>query len=594
MNFRAFPRLLAIGALLVFGANILAQEGAFSDYKQPDRDRLLFKQSFEGPGFFMPTGGTSAPDVLNFGSTEVIGVGGIQSQVGRGIWTWPPDGDPSNNGTAGFVIQNYLPLGQSDHMPPYYDINFLCFAQPGCPVKYRIDLFNSNGSLSIGTVANGGIVYLHGILEAEFIRCRRTQDLTSAGTPIRPTEIRFVAIQDESNHYPHVGLTYGTNGILYLDNVRVAEPTRLSGMYKVTGGTANNIGLLTFHNSGISFGTATNWIQTLGNVDIVNTFGRKDFGGSTFASNLLYTSMSSGTRQYTLTKPTIALNGRQGTTWIGTGVTGNPVTDRYYGLTNLSLGNNFGSLFRQVTTSVYSHYIRNASSGTVNTSEVSVNLGGEQIVALADINGDGMDDFITRKNGKLFARAMQGFSGSSSAQTSLIGAPGMLNSYGNLTCYTVTDFDNNGFDDLLMQDTNTGDVFTMLCSPFGGELHWIFTLNSNEKLLAATDADNDGFPDIYCKRDVSDTVGNITIRRMKSDGTGVLTYNLLCQYARVTYSPLAVGDVNGDGSADVTFLGNDAPNYSMYNSLVNPLTRNVLGQYWICSAGTPNLRPIYN
>lgn len=590
MDIRTYSRLSTMSVALVACAIAYGQEGAFADYKQPDRDRIIFKTSFEGGGLNLPLGDVS-PVCTSYGTASTYSPTGYYS-VARGISSWPPDGVPSNNGSAGFVIQNFAVFGQVERQSPYYDINFMYRASLACPYKFRVDLYNSNGYISIGNGTNGGIVYLASANVWNRMFCRRKMDLTSPGGYLRPTEIRFVAIQDATNHYPAFG-TYDSNAGLALDNVRVTEPARLSGMYKVTGGTNKDIGLFTFHSSGTSIGSVTNWIQTLGNVDIVNIFGREDLGNSTVSSNLLYTSLSSGIRQYTLTKLSTALDARLNSTWIGTGATGNPATDRYYGLANMYSAYNRASVFRQVTSSVYSHYIRNLRDYTPNTSEVPVNLGGEKIMAIADINGDGYDDFITKSAGKIRARAFTGFSGFGSSQNAVVSSPGTLSTYGNLTCYTVADFNNDGFDDLLLQDTNNGDVFVLVCAPWGSTLKWIFTLNSNEKLLAATDADNDGYPDIYCRRDVSGTVGNITIRKIGDTGQVVTTYDLLCQYANATYSPLAVGDINGDGSADITFIGNDAPNNSVYNALVDPATRHVLGQYWVCSARTTNLRPIY-
>jgi hypothetical protein len=412
-----------------------------------------------------------------------------------------------------------------------------------------------------------------------------------------PSEIRVVAIQDETNRYPSFG-TYNQSATLAIDNVRVTVPTSLSGMYKLSGGPIvdlgfTDLGLFTFNKSGASVGTYTNWIQTVvPTVNPVDVFGTQRVGAKKLSTNVLFASSVLGVRQFTASTFTTSLNGLNSSTWLGNGVNGNPTTDRYYSVNNYIDQPQETGILRQVTTSVYSHYLRNYG-GATNTNEIPVNLGNEKLVAVADLNCDGYDDYITKQGTNLRFRLFQGTTGSDASLVVNLSAPALLSPYGNLVCYTSADVNNDGFADLILQDPASGDVFSLICNPSGSTLKWLFTLNSNEKILAVVDADNDGAPDVYCKRDVSNTVGNITIRKMATDGLSVLTYNLVCQFANATYAPVAVGDINGDGSADVVFGGNDAPYYSVYDALVNPATRNILGQYWICSSYTPNIRPIY-
>lgn len=573
----------------------LAQEGSFSDYKQPNADYTLYRNGFDSFNY-------AKSNVIAFGSTSMSTPAGYYG-MGRGLSGWPSEADTGSNGTSGFCIANLSQI--TERQPAYYDISFLYNVANGAPRRYRVDLYykygNGANNISLGTVANGGIIELSSSGKWLRVDCHRQQDLTDypgqGGNYMAPSEIRVVAIQDETNRYSSFGV-YSPSAALTIDNVRVTVPTSLSGMYKLSGGPIidlgfTDLGLFSFNKSGASVGTYTNWVQTLlPTVNPVDVFGTQRIGTKKLSTNVLFASSILGVRQFSATTFNNSLNGINGSTSLGAGVNGNPTTDRYYSVNNYLDQPQETGIVRQVTTSVYSHYLRNYG-GVTNTSEVPINLGNEKLVAIADLNCDGYDDYITKQGTNLRYRLFQGTTGSNDNLVVNLSAPALLSPYGNLTVFTSADLNNDGFMDLVLQDPNSGDVFSLICSPNGGTLKWLFNLNSNEKLVAVVDADNDHFPDIYCKRDFSNTVGKLTIRKMSQDGLSVLTYDLLCEYANAVYAPAAVGDINGDGSADVVFVGNDAPYYSVYNALVNPATRNILGQYWICSAGTPTVRPIY-
>lgn len=588
------PTLGLTALLTCLSTSSLAQEGAFSEYLQPQKDFTAAKVNFDNSwtySFYSSAWGLAT-------SSPVAGYNGN----GQGFKSWPPDGDTNYDASSGILIGNLSAPG--GRTVPAYDIRFWYKSSAGAPTRFRVDLMRYIGGdtyTDIGTAANGGIIDLSSTSWTKF-RVRRTNTFGGGAAADR---IKIVALQDDTHHYLHVGATYSTAAVLAIDNFIITVPRRLSGLYKVTGTTSKDLGAITFSPDGTGLGTYTNWIQNLGNVDILNVYGGTDISGGATAvkssSNLLFTYMDSGSRQFVREQLNDTLTGLDNSTWMGSGVAGDLSTDRFYGYTASPNSPRSSYILRQVSNLLppfYSHSVRIPNGTSTYASEANINLGGEQIVAVADINCDGADDFITRGLLTYNARLYQNNSGSWPNTTATVGTPFTLSSNGFLSCLTVADMNGDGFDDLLLKDLVSGDVFSLICTPSGGTLTWLFQLDplKKEKVLALADADNDGLPDIYTTRQrLLDGVGEINIRKVNATGTAVTSFDLVAEFDYSRYVPCAVGDINGDGSADVVTIKTSDNLNDVVTYLVDPTSRHILGNgpHWICYATTSFVRPIF-
>lgn len=591
MNRALFTKGPCIALAFASIGQAFAQEVPFADYIQPAKDMLLGYGSSD-------TSNTFDNNTYSYAMSTALTANGF---FGKGLTLpgeWPVNGDPEKNGSRGFGVSIF---GSFPKGADYLDLMFYYKPESGAPCKFRVDI-RADPDWHLGSTANGGVINLTGAI-GEWSRVRIRRLNTSGdefGDPTNPSSIRIVALQNPDRNFPGFGGSYNQTARIFIDNVRLSVPRRLNGLYKVTGTTNKNVGTVTFNQSGglLQF---NDWVQNLGNVDIVNCFGFPNLGYTTttsYSSNLIYTYLDSGSvRQFGRDRFATNLNSVANNEWIGTGVTGNAATDKFWGFNGQKNLPNRGMILRQVTTSVYSHYIRNINSLNGYAAEVPINLGNEQVVAVADVSGDGVDDIITRVGTTLRARTWSNESGSWPSTIPTFAAPVTYSTYGYLKCLVVADINDDGVDDLLMSDSASGDVFSLITTPTGSNLKWLFTLNASqkEKVYAVTDADNDGYPDIYTTRQrTTDSVGEINIRKPVKTGTSISSVGTVAEFNYDAYKPCAIGDINGDGSSDVVMLKNDSPFYSVATFMVNPANRALLNPpTWICSAGTPTVRPIH-
>lgn len=588
MKTRTCRILIGVGclSLVSLSSRALAQEGSFADYKQPAPDFISYKGNFDTLSF-----GNAA--VAAYGTTTGASATGYYGS-GYSVSQWPVNGLFTNNGTAGFAISN--PVNPEGRDTTVMDIRFMYKADTGAPKKFRVDLIGLLSS-STGTVANGGIITLSAAGSWLGAMTRRNQDLNLLGVPLPVTQIRIVAIQDGASQYPSFG-TYNRSSAVVLDNLRVTIPRRLSGLSRISNGS-NDVSAVLFANTGNQLKASVPYMQSLGsNSTLIDVFGSSDFAGLLYKNSTSIPFVANdllGTPILNAARYTTSLQGSLGASVIGT-MPSYSSNDRFYGYMANPANPVASFMLREnYSNGVYTQYARTSKNLLDSTPEVTLPLGNEKIMAVADINCDGADDFITRSGQNVKLRTFQGYANSDDSALTLLNAPVNMSTYGNLTCYAAADLNNDGFQDLILWDPSVGDVFSLICKPNGGTLKWLFRLGATEKMVALADADNDGSADIYGTRVKGPAVGEATIRKIAPDGLSVTNYDLVFQYDRVNYAPCAVGDINGDGSADIVFIANDAPDYSVFTCLVNPANRYILGMtpYWICSAYTPRVRPIY-
>ncbi len=399
---------------------------------------------------------------------------------------------------------------------------------------------------------------------------------------------------------------YSSSAKIKIDNLRISFPKKLAGLTRVTGDSSNqNLGTISFSSDGTTLGAYNDWIQNIGSQEIINVFGNTNFGfdsNATSGTNLLMREPGpTGFHEITCERFASALNTIGNTAWLGAGFDLGG-TDTYYGVSADTDNQGQQYLFRQnkSATGAYRHFVRCLSDSFYYGSEVEVNLGGEELVAVGDFNADGKDDFVTRVGKNLQVRFFDGNTGSNPSKGISLSAPrSVLNNYGQMKCVAVEDINGDGYDDTLMVDAQ-GDVFALLFDANGTAYRWLFQLNDGEQILGLADSNNDGLPDLYTTRPLGGGIQEVDTRvfdtsTWRNQGYLPLTsFNYLFTYDSTVKAPCALGDLNGDGSADVVTVRSDALN-TLEAYRVNPAVAGLLDANckWICNANTATLRPIF-
>lgn len=482
-----------------------------------------------------------------------------------------------------------------DHVATYIEVDFDVRAEAG--FQNSLDLWCTNAPGPVGNrstfvipdAAMTSKIHVH-------FRCILDQ--------VDPSNHAYMILGPSPMSQPVGGGNFNGDAKIFIDNFRITYPKRLAGVTKVTGTTDKNLGAITFSNDGTTLGTYTDWYQNIGSKEMLDVYGRSNFGFDSNAvsgSNMLFREPSqTGYQALSMERYNGALSTIANTAWIGTQAVGG--TDRYYGVQVESTATGQQYLFRQNSNNgVYTHFVRCLSDTFYYGHEVPVDLGGEELVAVGDFNGDSKDDFVTRSGNNLKVRYFVANTGSNPDKGIQVSDPTTATNQGFLKCLAVNDIDGNGHDDLLVVNENTGDTFGLFFDNGAATLKWLFQLGQDgtEYFLGLADADNDGLPEVYTSRE-TDSNGQREVDLRKFDVSSVSTasmtsINYLFSYNVNSRSLCAVGDINGDGSADLVSVGSDALN-TLRTYLVDPSNHRLLGSNanWITNARSTNLKPIFN
>lgn len=577
-------KLLGTVALLtVPSAFSFAQEGAFTDLLQPMRSFVSFKNDFE-------VRKDIGCNIISNGELEVIDGNQVLSAT------------DSQRGY--FSITNFaIPR---EGIGDYIDVDFDVAAEAGISLQLGLDLTGGD-SFAHGTMTNGGVkdIPTNALTKTVHMHFHRKLDGLTWNNLSTKGVITLVPF---SNGVLGGGNLNGRAKIRF-DNLRVTFPKRLIGISRITGTTDKNLGFITFSDSGTKLGIYKDWVQNLGNVNIIDVFGRTNFGydvNAKSSSNLLLSRANGNSDELVVRRFFDFLDGTTRATSIGTAVA-NGGGNRYYGIS--ADENRWGQqyLFRQnYSNGQYTHWVRclsdGLSYGTEAAKETEVDLGGEPLVAVGDFNGDGRDDFITLTGNTFSIRLFTGNNGKNQTRSISVSDPITVANQDNyLKVLAVDDINGDGCDDLLLQDTANGQIFAGFCSAYGMKLDWLFALNLsttvNENILALADADGDGLPDIYTTRiNPNNHQPEIDVRKIDTmtDNAQISAYTKFAAYDQTFYSPCAVGDINGDGAADVVMVSDNGSQNQLATFLANPTTRTLAGEpHWITKARGSFLRPIF-
>jgi hypothetical protein len=202
-----------------------------------------------------------------------------------------------------------------------------------------------------------------------------------------------------------------------------------------------------------------------------------------------------------------------------------------------------------------------------------------QIVAKADLDGDGKSDILWRNagTGENYVFFMDGFSIRHERYLRWVAAPWQIAAAG--------DFDGDGKDDILWRNAATGETYLYLMNAFSiANESPLRTIDTSWQVAGVGDFDGDGKADILWRNVTS---GENYVYFM--NGVSIVAEGYLRTVADTNWEIKGCGDLDGDGKADVLWRNsNTGENYAyLMNGLaiVNEgYLRTVAGPSWQIAA----------
>lgn len=207
--------------------------------------------------------------------------------------------------------------------------------------------------------------------------------------------------------------------------------------------------------------------------------------------------------------------------------------------------------------------------------------GGPVRILMADLNGDGKLDLIAANFGSGNIYVYQNISTNGSLSPGSFAAPIVLAGTGSSAPFslTVADVDGDGKLDILMSDHNANTVMIYQNLSSGGTLTTnsfaapvILSVDTDPRRICVRDLDGDGRPDIIVAN-----AGSSTISIFRNIGqAGSITTNSFAPkvdlVAALNPEDVAVGDLDGDGKPDLVSPSDNGGVVSLYRNTSTPGT----------------------
>ena len=144
----------------------------------------------------------------------------------------------------------------------------------------------------------------------------------------------------------------------------------------------------------------------------------------------------------------------------------------------------------------------------------------------------------------------------------------------NATGVYWIDYDNDGYQDLLVVDRSSSKLYRNTNGNFSESTVFDTSLLSNgNPYLAIGDIDNDGYDDIYVVS--NNTAGDFVLRNNQGDGTFSPLTGIGLQGVAAGKQSVSLGDVDKDGDLDV-FVGSFATPGNTFSGAQNDFYRNTM------------------